>query len=305
MPSPELTRARQLYQDFIDELGEEPTLEQMREGFEGLCAGSPLPTKTPVEEVDADGTRALAVTAPGVSGDRAIVYLHGGGYMLGSADGHVEVANALSTSADARVLVVDYRRSPEHSYPAAHEDAMSAYRWLMANGGDPDTTAIVGDSCGGGMVIASMTALRDAGEALPAAGVCISPWCDLAMTGASMETKIAEDPIISREMLENLAGAYLGEVDRRDPVASPLYGDLQGLPPLLILVGTAEVLLDDATRLAEQAKSAGTEAELQIFDEMFHVWTRHVSFLPEAQEAIARIGEFVTTQITNLQPSLR
>jgi acetyl esterase/lipase len=173
------------------------------------------------------------------------------------------------------------------------EDSTAAYRWLLSTGVDPARLVIAGDSAGGGLTVATLVALRDAGEPLPAAAVCLSPWVDLEALGESMTTRAEADPMVQREGLLQTAKAYLGDADPRTPLATPLYADLRELPPLLIQVGTAETLLDDSTRLAERAKSAGVDVALEVWDDMFHVWQFFAGMLPEGQQAIDRIGEFI------------
>jgi len=177
------------------------------------------------------------------------------------------------------------------------EDSTAAYRWLLSTGVDPDRLVIAGDSAGGGLTVATLVALRDAGEPLPAAVVCLSPWVDLEQVGESMTTKAEADPMIQREAGLQWAKAYLGDAHPRTPLAAPLYADLTGLPPLLIQVGTEEALLDDATRLAERAKSAGVDVELEVWDDMIHVWQFFAEMLPEGQQAIDRIGEFIRKHV--------
>jgi monoterpene epsilon-lactone hydrolase len=195
------------------------------------------------------------------------------------------------------VLSVDYRLAPEHPHPAAVEDATAAYRFLLDTGISPGNLAIGGDSAGGGLTVACLIALRDAGLPLPAAGVCISPWVDLTQSGESMDSKADEDPMVSREALQVMANAYLGGGDPKEATASPLFADLAGLPPLLIQVGTAETLLDDATRLAERAKSQGVDVTLEAWEEMIHVWHAFAVLLPEGRQAIERIGEFLSERL--------
>ena len=195
-----------------------------------------------------------------------------------------------------RSLVINYRLAPEHPHPAALEDAITAYRWLLTQGYDPSQIVIAGDSAGGGLALAALLALLDAGEPLPAGAVCISPWTDLALTGASMRSKAKVDHILDPNSLEMYARYYAGIDEVTSPLLSPLYADLKGLPPLLIQVGGDEILLDDATRLAEQAREAGVDVTLEIWDEMFHVF-QLVSFLPETQKAVKHITDFAAKNL--------
>ena len=184
------------------------------------------------------------------------------------------------------------------SSPTRLSDAeTAAYRWLVGQGVEPGRIAIAGDSAGGGLTLAALLALRDAGDALPAAGVCLSPWVDLEGEGESMTTKADEDPMVQKDGLLQMAAMYLGDADARTPLAAPLHGDLAGLPPLLIQVGTAETLLDDSTRFAAKARAAGVDVELEPWDDMIHVWQAFAPMLPEAQEAIDRIGEYIRKRI--------
>jgi acetyl esterase/lipase len=243
--------------------------------------------------VDADGVRAEWIVPPGVIGDRVILYLHGGGYTMGSINSHRAMISRIARASNARALALDYRLGPEHPFPAAVEDVVTAYRWLLAQHYLPGRIVFAGDSAGGGLTLAALLAIRDMGEPLPAAAVPISPWTDLQGTGASVTTKAAKDPMVEMGSLTSSAKAYLGDQDARNPHASPLYGDFRGLPPMLIQVGEAEILLDDATRVAERAKAAGVEVDLEVWDEMIHVWHVFAKLLPEGQQAIDKIGKFV------------
>ncbi len=264
-----------------------------RQRMEDLTSGAPLPEGTRVTPVDAGGVPAEWVDAPGAIGAGAILYLHGGGYTVGSVRTHRALVARLAAATGVRALTVDYRLAPEHPYPAALEDALAAYRWLVGGGAEPARIVVAGDSAGGGLAVALLVALRDAGDALPAAGVCISPWTDLACTGASMTTRAGADPMVQRAGLLEMAAAYLGGQDARTPLASPLHADLRGLPPMLVHVGGAETLLDDAIRLAERARAAGTAVDLEVWDDMIHVWHAFSPLLPEADEAVAGIGAWV------------
>jgi len=264
----------------------------MRANMEKAVAAVPVPEGVSFTRVRANGVPAEWTVADGARADVAIVYLHGGGYVMGSLDTHRGLCARLSHAARARVLSVDYRLGPENPYPAAVDDAVAAVRFVRASGVAPRRTAIAGDSAGGGLTLATLVALRDAGDPAPAAGLCISPWTDLAMTGASLVAKAAEDPMVRPDHLRLMAKAYLGGRDGKTPLASPLYADLAALPPLLLQVGSAEVLLDDAVRVAERARKAGVAAELRVWPDMFHVWHAFAQILPEGQQAVEEMAAF-------------
>ncbi len=265
----------------------------MRAGMESMTSLMPLPPDVATEAVRANGVPAEWVWAPPASADRVVLYVHGGAYVIGSINTHRDLAGRISRASGARVLNVDYRLAPEHPHPAAVEDATAAYRWLVANGQAPARLAIAGDSAGGGLTIATLVALRDAGDPLPAAGVCLSPWVDLEGIGESMSSRAHLDPMVQKDHLLRMAKLYLGDLHPRTPLAAPLYADLSGLPPLLIQVGTAETLLDDATRIAERAKKAGVDVTLDVWEDMIHVFQAFAPMLPEGQQAIEQIGEFL------------
>jgi phosphinothricin tripeptide acetyl hydrolase len=256
-------------------------------------AAVPPPAGATVTKVSANGVPAEWIVADGARDDVGIVYFHGGGYVMGSLDSHRGHCARLSRTARARVLSVDYRLGPEHPYPAAVDDAVAAARFARASGLAPNRTAIAGDSAGGGLTIAALVALRDAGDPTPAAGLCISPWTDLAHTGGTLSTKAAEDPMVRPADLAKMADAYLAGADPKTPLASPLYADLSGLPPLLIQVGSAEILLDDAVRIAERARKAGVEAELRVWPDMIHVWHAFADLLPEGAQAVDEMAAFL------------
>jgi epsilon-lactone hydrolase len=272
---------------------EQPELEAVRAGFEQMATMFPVPADVKCEPVMAGTVKAEWVTAPGAASDRAILHLHGGGYVIGSINTHRALAAGLSRAAKARVLLIGYRLAPEHPHPAAVEDAVAAYRWLLAQGFSPKRIAIAGDSAGGGLTIAVLVALRDGGEKLPAAGVCLSPWVDLEGIGESMTTKADLDPMVKKDGLVQLATLYLGGKDPRTPLAAPLYADLSGLPPLLILAGTWETLLDDASRIAERARKAGVDVTYEPAEGMIHVWQLFAPILDEGKQSIERIGQYV------------
>lgn len=261
-----------------------------------------LPTAPDVrcEAVVAGGVPGEWIVPPGAEESRVLLYLHGGGYVIGSVNTHRDMVSRIARAAQARALAIDYRLAPEHPFPAAVEDATAAYRWLLASGMPAERIVIAGDSAGGGLTLATLLALRDAGDLLPAAAVCISPWTDLAVTGESMDTKADVDPMIRKAEAIEGAKLYLAGADPKTPLASPLYADLSGLPHLLIQVGTHETLQDDSVRLAERARAAGVDVTLEQWEEMIHVWHFFAFILPEAQQAIDRIGQFVREHVPAL-----
>jgi acetyl esterase/lipase len=252
---------------------------------------------TTVRPVDAGGVPGEWVVAPEADADRVILYLHGGGYCMGSPSTHRSLVAALSAQAKARVLSLDYRLAPEHPYPAAVDDAVAAYRWLLAAGVPAARIAISGDSAGGGLTLATLLRLRDEGDALPAAGVPLSAWSDLEGTGETMKSNAGVDRMIRPDRLKETADLYANGGDMQQPHMSPLHGDYSGIPPVLMQVGGAEVLLDDSTRVAERAKTAGVDVTLEVWDDMPHVFQAFTGLLPEADEAIIKIGQFLKTRI--------
>ena len=246
--------------------------------------------------VDVGGIRGEWVSAPGADPNRAILYLHGGGYVTGSIVTHRAMVARMSRASGARVLIIDYRLAPEHPFPAAVQDATAAYKWMLAQGLKPAHIAIAGDSAGGGLTIAALLALRDAHQPMPACAVAISPWTDLEGTGASVKTRAAKDPMVSGGNLTDSAKAYYAHHDPKHPLISQIHADFHGLPPLLIQVGDAEILLDDSTRVAERAKAHGVKVDLEVWDEMVHVWHVFAKILPEGQQAIDKMGGYVREQ---------
>jgi len=273
------------------------TVAEMRASMEAATTLMPLPEDVGYEPVDAGGVRAEWTTAPGAARDRVVVYFHGGGYVAGSFATHRLLVAGIARATGVRLLSVAYRLRPEHRFPAAVEDACAAYRFIRQSAIAPTRIAFAGDSAGGGLTVAALVALRDAGEPLPAAGICISPWLDLALAGDSMTTRAHLDPMLSRERLAMMASSYLGGADPRSPTASPLYAHLAGLPPLLVQVGSAEVLHDDSTRFAERARAAGVPVTLETWQDMIHDWHAFALVLPEGQQAIDRIGAFLRERL--------
>ncbi|MFN0088391.1 MAG: alpha/beta hydrolase [Blastocatellia bacterium] len=258
----------------------------------------PVPKWVTVEPVDQAGVRGEWVR-PRQAVKRTIYYLHGGGYVACSPATHRMFTAALAREAEAEVFALDYRLAPEHRFPAAVEDAVAGYRWLLAQGRRPDEISIGGDSAGGGLTIASLLSLRDAGIEMPRAAFCLSPWTDLAGTGNSLVTNDLRDAMFYGENIAPSGRIYAGRTPVTDPLISPIYADLRGLPPLRIDVSDTEVLLDDSTRLAERARDCGVDVELRKWSDLPHVWPVFVAFgLPEAKEAITAIASFLSHRQT-------
>ena len=272
---------------------ENPTVEDSRAGFEKLARVVGGKTPASVRQVDAGGVPSELVSAEGASDDTVTLYLHGGGYVIGSPKTHREFARRLSAASLAQVLVIDYRLAPENPFPAPVEDAVTAYRWLLGEGYAPERLSIAGDSAGGGLTAATLVSIRDQGLPLPACGVCLSPWVDMEGLGDSMTTRADRDPMVQKEGLVGMAGVYLADADPRSPLAAPMYANLDGLPPLLIQVGASETLFDDAVRLDEKARAAGVETTFEEWDDMIHVWHIFAPILDEGQQAIERMAEFM------------
>jgi acetyl esterase/lipase len=301
MPSAESQQIRATFLNDRETL--DVPLNVQRQEWHDAAAQVELPANTTFAPTEIAGMPGAWVGSPEAAPERVLFFLHGGGFNSGSCVTHRELAARLCLASGARVLLVDYRLAPEHPFPAAVHDAAAGYQWLLAQGLRPDQIIIAGDSAGGGLALAALLLLREREVALPAAGVLLSPWLDLALAGASIESRAAIDPLCSREDLATAAALYLGGADPATPLASPLYADLRGLPPLLIQVGDHEVLLSDATRLGERAKAAGVDVTLEVWDAMWHVWQAWAAVLPEGQQAIERIGAYIRQQLAASLPT--
>jgi epsilon-lactone hydrolase len=273
------------------------TLAERRAQYERAERAFPVPPEVTVTRVTAPVAPAEWLVPASTRREVVVLYLHGGGYVIGSPRSHRHLAAAIAGAGLARALLLDYRLAPEHPFPAALDDAVAAYRWLLDQAIRPGRLVIAGDSAGGGLAVATLVALRDRGLPLPAAGVCISPWVDLTCRAASYARNAAVDPIVRPGIVAEMAQAYLAGADPTTPLASPLWADLRGLPPLLIQVGSDEVLLDDATELAERGTAAGVETTLEVAPRMVHVWHWFLPMLDEAQTAIDRIGAFIKARV--------
>src|SRR5262245_28530912 len=246
-----------------------------------------------LETVDLGGVRGEFSLAPGSDPSRVLIFFHGGGYCSGSIVSHRRMVTEAGRAARMRTLAVAYRLAPEHPFPAAHEDALTAWRYLRAQGIAAERVAVGGDSAGGNLTIALINRLRAADEAQPACAWLASPWTDLTMSGASLASRDAVDPLIHKPYLEELAAAYAGARDRRDPAISPLFADLAGFPPVLVQVGSAETLLDDAVRFARAAGAADVPVTLEVWPHMIHAWPMWNAKLADGRRALERAGEFI------------
>jgi epsilon-lactone hydrolase len=254
------------------------------------------PAGTQTTAIDAGGIDAVRIAVRQSMSDLYVLYFHGGGYAVGTAQLYRDFTWRIGDAARACVLYFDYRLAPEHPFPAAVEDAVAAYRWL-AGGLDPRRIAFMGDSAGGGLALGTLYKLRDEGTALPGAAVVLSPWTDLALTGPSLRSNAVSDPMMNTASLPAIADGYLGGTDPRNPYASPLFGDPCGLPPTLIHVGSDEILRDDAIRMAEKMRTAGCDVEIDVWPRMPHAWHLYARIVPEGRVAIDRIGTFLRKRL--------
>ena len=269
------------------------TIDELRKGLESLTKLSRLPSQTHVDKIHLESISAELICTKDASEGRVVLYFHGGGYNLCSPNTHRELAANISKAGRAKVLLPDYRLAPEYPFPNALEDATFAYRWLLKNGFSGENIALAGDSAGGGLTIATALSLRNAGDPAPASIACISPWTDLEMSGKSIKTNAEIDPMLNYRSMKRMASNYVGENDPRNPLISPIYANLKRLSPMLIQVGSDEMLLDDSIRLAEKAKSAGVDVNLNIYDNMWHVWHLYARLMPEAKKAVKELGNFI------------
>jgi epsilon-lactone hydrolase len=266
-------------------------IDDVRARFAAMLARLGTDPAVAVAPVDAGGVPALAYTPEDVRPDCAMLWFHGGGYSIGSAEAYAPLATTLAGACRARIVVPDYRLAPEHPFPAAAEDAAAAARWVVESF---DDVAVGGDSAGGALVFAALTALRDDGVTLPRRAVAVSPLVDLTARGASFDTNARTDPALSRRAVAGVRALYLQGADPLDPRASPVTADLRDLPPALVLASASEVLLDDARLLVGRIRECGGEATLLVEADMVHVWPVFAPILPEGTDAIKRIAQFLS-----------
>lgn len=270
---------------------------ERRARMDEICAIDPPPDDVAFSPVDIGSLPAEWSQAPGSDAARVLLYFHGGGYCSGSIRSHRAMVGAVGKLAGIRTLAVGYRLAPEHPYPAARDDALAAWRFLRSQGYAPQSIAIGGDSAGGNLTLATLVALRETGEAMPAAAWLVSPWSDLTMSGATLDSKAAVDPLISRDYLAGLAEAFLAGHDARDAAVSPLFADLAGLPPTLVQVGSSEVMLDDAVGIARALGAAEVPVALEIWPRMIHAWMVWSARLADGRAGLDRAATWLRGQL--------
>lgn len=297
MASPQSEAIRQMLLEQKKAMKKGPpfSIEKQRKQLDSLGQSVPLDSDVTVEQTRIAGIYGEWISNPNSLSDRVLFYLHGGAYCLGSCSSHRGLVSRLARACESRALLIEYRLAPEHPFPAALEDSTAVYRELIRAGVRPENMVIGGDSAGGGLTVATLLALRDGGDPLPAAAVLLSPWTDLEGTGESMKTRADVEPWLDPDKISEVAKLYLRDLDPRHPHVSPIYADLHDLPPILVHVGNDECLLDDSVRLVERARNDGVETEFKIWEEMWHVF--HAFPIPEALQAIKEIGSFVRSRL--------
>jgi acetyl esterase/lipase len=296
MASAESAYLSDLYSDWSARMAAEPEmgLPALRDLFEEWHLPTVEPEGVTYAETEADGVPVMWCSPVGAAADRVLLYTHGGGFVVGSRHTHRKLAGHLARAIGCRALVVDYRRAPEHPFPAQLDDCVTAYRWLVAQGIEPGHIATAGDSAGGNLAISVALKLRDDGDALPAALVPMSPWLDMEHKGETLDTNSGTDALVQRPILEAMSGMFLGPNGSAiDPLANPLYSDPAGLPPMYLTAGGAETLLDNAQRFAASARAAGCDVTIDVVPDMQHVFTFLAGRAPEADKAVADIAVWI------------
>ncbi len=279
--------------------GPDPSWEDMRTGYEKAGGAMPVAAGVSVEDTELGGVAGLKLTPENAIEGRTLLYFHGGGYVIGSPVSHRGMVSELASAMKATAYSMDYRMAPEAVFPAAVDDGLASYKALLDMGVDPANMLIAGDSAGGGLTMAVAVSIRDAGLPLPAALAPISPWVNLANDGPAYRTKAEVDPMVTKDGIDMMAGLYLNGADAKTPLASPLNADLAGLPPMLIQVGSEEVLLSDSTMLAARAGAAKVPVTLEIWPDMVHVFHFFYPMLTDARTAIVRMGNWVEAQFAS------
>jgi monoterpene epsilon-lactone hydrolase len=291
MPSEQHQQVVALIRSMAEQAPAEESLEASRERLDASDVIFPVPPEVEITPFDIHGIACERHHPPSADTSRLLVYLHGGSYTAGSLRSHRALVARLARACECDAVAVDYRLAPEHPFPAGLDDARRTYLDLLGNGADPDRTIVMGDSAGGGLAAALLLALRDGGDPLPAGAVLLSPWLDLTLEAPSITGVAAADPMLHEPSLARSAEAYAG-TDLRRPLVSPVFADLSGLPPMLILVGTAEILVDDSTTFARRAQEAGADVDLDVEEGLIHVWP-FIDGLPEAAAALERVSAWV------------
>jgi len=271
------------------------SIEEQRQEFEKVGKMMSMPSGVEVKDDTVNGLYSEWLIPENTQSNSVILYLHGGGYAIGSVNTHRSMVARIAKASRTPALIIDYRLAPEHPFPAALHDASGAYQYLLEQGYNNQQIILMGESAGGGLVLSTMLCLRDDGIPLPAAAVLMSPFTDLTASGESVQTRRKQDPMNKPEDIV-ITQHYVGDCDPAHPMLSPLFADLSGLPPLYIQVGDDEIMLSDSTRLAEKARKSGVEVEIEIWECMWHVWQFFAPFLPEANQAIQNIAKFVQSQ---------
>jgi acetyl esterase/lipase len=287
------------YQSFYKELFQSPpkqakSVQELRENIENFLAHFPPDPDLVIEPLMIEHIPAEWVLAPGATKEKVILFVHGGGFNAGSMKSHRDFVGRLSVATQKAVLSFDYRLAPEYPFPAALDDTTTVYSWLLKQRYSPSDIFALGVSCGGGLVVSLCLLLKEKNLPLPAALICLSPWVDLTLSGESIYKNAGKDTV-TRDRLEKAVDMYVDEHSAKDPLISPIFGDLSNLPPIFVLVGSIETLLDDALKLAEKAREAGVETTLDIQENMIHSWPLYASKFPEGEETIALIASFLNS----------
>lgn len=275
----------------------------LRDMFEKLAARSRPAAGTRIRHATIGGVECDWIVPKNCDESRVLLFLHGGAYLMGSSKTHRTMVSHIAKAAGVRALLPNYRLAPEDPFPAGLEDCLTVYRQLLAGQVAPEKLVIAGDSAGGGMTMAMLLSLRDAGDAMPAAACLLSPWLDLAAEGESVQTRAQQDPWFRAADMPKTAAHYCLQGQIRDPLVSPLYGDMTGLPPMLIQVGDHEILLSDSTRVTEKITAAGGQVTLQVWPDMWHVFQFFIGKMPESRRAIHDIGAFLKKALDAAEPT--
>ena len=300
MASKQSEELNQLYREWVAAFQANPemSLDEMRHMFEQWPRITGEPGGVDYIETDAGGVPALWAAPKNCAQDRVVLCAHGGGYVVGSMYTHRKTYGHVAKAIGCRALIVDYRRAPENAHPGPVNDMARGYKWLLDQGIRPNHIALIGDSAGGGLAVTTILRAREQSLALPAATMPLSPWLDMEATGETFETNAAKDLLVTRDIIQTMAGMFLGESgNRQDPLANPLHADLQGFPPIYIQTGADETLLDDSRKLANLARRSGVDVTLEIVPEMQHVFQALAGTAPEADAAIRRLAEWVRPKL--------